>query len=48
MKRKRKRKGKKSIIDQVRKPTPKKGFAFKDRKRDLEDREAKQSMRDYE
>lgn len=36
-----------SANDEVRHPTPKKGFAFKDRKRDLKDKQARDDMKDY-
>ena len=49
MKRKQKKAKSKSwsAMDEVRHPTPKKGFAFKDRKRDLKDKQDRNDMRDY-
>ena len=36
-----------SAMDEVRHVTPKSGFAFKDRKRDLKDKQDREDMRDY-
>lgn len=36
-----------SVMDEVRHPTPKSGFAFKDRKRALKDEESLKEMKDY-
>ena len=34
-------------MDEVRHPTPKTGFAFKDRKRDLKNKQDRDEMKDY-
>lgn len=34
-------------MDEIRHPTPPKGFAFKDRKRDMLDKQHNQDMKDY-
>jgi hypothetical protein len=49
---KKKKKGKKkqtewSAMDEVRHPIPPKGFAFKDRKRALKDKQDREDMRNY-
>ena len=36
-----------SALDEVRHPMPKSGFVFKDRKRDLKDKQDRDDMRDY-
>lgn len=36
-----------SAMDEIRHPTPPKGFAFKDRKRDLKDKEDRNEMKNY-
>lgn len=47
MKKRKEKKKPKSIYDQIRKPTPKGGYAFKDRKRLLRDEELRKEMDDY-
>lgn len=37
-----------SVMDEIRHPTPKKGFAFKDRKRQLREDESFREMKDYD
>jgi hypothetical protein len=45
---KKKRKNKDwSAMDEVRHQTPRPGFAFKDRKRDLKDKQDRDDMKDY-